>query len=239
MAGWNPWHGCHKYSDGCKHCYVYRMDEMYGRDSSVISKTKAFNLPIQKNRAGEYKLKEDGYVYTCFSSDFFLEDADPWRAEAWDMIRRRQDLNFFIITKRIERLHVELPSDWGDGYKNVTICCTVENQDRADFRLPIYNEAPIRHKSIICSPLLERIDLSKYLNPSIEQLVVGGESGLEARVCDYDWVLDLRNQAERAGIPFHFQQTGARLKKDGRVFFIPRKYQHEQARKANIDIPIK
>lgn len=239
MSGWNPWHGCHKYSAGCEHCYVYGMDEMYGRDSSAVSKNKAFDLPIQKNREGKYKLQEEDYVYTCFSSDFFLEDADPWRAEAWDMIKKRQDLNFFIITKRIERLHVNLPSDWGDGYKNVTICCTVENQDRADFRLPIYNEAPIRHKLIICSPLLERIDLYKYLNPSIEQLVVGGESGKNARVCDYDWVLDLRSQAERAGVSFHFQQTGARLKKDGRVFFIPRKHQHEQARKANIDIPIK
>lgn len=239
MSDWNPWHGCHKYSTGCEHCYVYGMDEKYGRDSSAVSKNKAFDLPVQKSREGKYKLQEEDYVYTCFSSDFFLEDADQWRVEAWDMIKKRQDLNFFIITKRIERLHVKLPSDWGDGYKNVTICCTVENQDRADFRLPIYNEAPIRHKLIICSPLLERIDLYKYLNSSIEQLVVGGESGKNARVCDYDWILDLRSQAERAGVSFYFQQTGARLRKDGRVFFIPRKYQHEQARKANIDIPIK
>ncbi|MFR5864555.1 MAG: DUF5131 family protein [Acutalibacteraceae bacterium] len=53
---------------------------------------------------------------------------------------------------------------------------------------------PIRHKQIICEPLLERISLSPYLGPQIERVLVGGESGPEARVCDYDWVLDLRAQ---------------------------------------------
>ena len=125
-----------------------------------------------------------------------------------------------------------------EGYENVHICCTVENQRQADIRLPVYCKVPIRHKSIICSPLLGPIDLRPYLSDSMEEVVVGGESGEEARVCDYSWVLDLRQQCVEAGVPFHFMQTGARLLKDGKCYRIPRKHQHSQARAAGIDFMI-
>ena len=93
------------------------------------------------------------------------------------MMRERQDLHFLFITKRIDRLKECLPSDWGEGYENVTICCTMENQDRVDYRLPIYKAAPIKHKIIICEPLLTEIDFRGELGPWVEQIVVGGESG--------------------------------------------------------------
>ena len=83
------------------------------------------------------------------------------------MIKQRRDVTFFIITKRIHRFAECIPDDWGDGYDNVHICCTCENQKAADFRLPIFLEAPIKQKSIICEPLLEQIDLSRYLDKSI------------------------------------------------------------------------
>jgi protein gp37 len=153
------------------------------------------------------------------------------------MIRARSDLRFFIVTKRIHRFNVSLPDDWGDGYDNVAICCTVENQDRADYRLPIFLAAPIRHKSIICEPLLESIDLSAYLSTAIEQVVVGGESGNDARICRYDWVLAIREQCLKAGTPFHFKQTGARFEKDGKLYAVLRNKQHSQAQKARIDLP--
>ena len=47
---WNPWHGCHKFSTGCQHCYVYRTDGKYGKDSSVVAKTEKFNLPVQQKK---------------------------------------------------------------------------------------------------------------------------------------------------------------------------------------------
>ncbi len=235
MTVWNPWHGCHKISPGCQNCYVYRIDARHGKDSSIVTKTGNFALPLKRTRTGEYKLSGDKTVYTCFTSDFFLEDADQWRPEAWEMIRIRSDLHFFIVTKRIHRFHIGLPDNWGNGYENVTICCTVENQDRAIFRLPIFLNEPIRHKSIICEPLLEAINLSPYLTDEIEEVTVGGESGERARICGYDWVLDIRNQCLQAGIPFSFRQTGARFEKNGKIYLIPRKLQHSQAKKANID----
>lgn len=233
---WNLWHGCHKLSPGCKHCYVYRGDARRGVDSQLITKTKSFDLPIQKKRNGEYKIPPGAMVYTCFTSDFFVEDADPWRAEAWEMIRQRSDLRFFMITKRIDRFYESLPNDWGDGYENVTICCTVENQDRADYRLPLYKAAPIKHKIVICEPLLERVDLSAYqIGLWVEQVVAGGESGYEVRPCDFDWIMELRNLCAGQNVSFWFKQTGARFIKGGKTYNIIRRLQHSQARKAGIN----
>lgn len=87
-------------------------------------------------------------------ASMWIEDADEWRTEAWGMMQVRQDLRFLFITKRIDRLQQCLPSDWGNGYDNVTICCTMENQDRIDYRLPIYKAAPIKHKIIFVSCFL-------------------------------------------------------------------------------------
>ena len=151
------------------------------------------------------------------------------------MIRQRPDLQFLIITKRIDRFHINLPADWGDGYDNVCICSTCENQDRANSRLPILQSLPIKHKAIVCEPLLGPIDLSPWLN-SIEQVVVGGESGKEARICNYDWVFSIHKQCAEKRINFHFKQTGARLLKDGHLYQIKRQYQFSQASKARLDL---
>ena len=75
LAGWNPWHGCHRISEGCRHCYVFRMDSHYGRISDAVHKNRDFDLPVRKNRDGSYKIPSGEEVYTCFTSDFFLEDA--------------------------------------------------------------------------------------------------------------------------------------------------------------------
>lgn len=232
---WNPWHGCHKISPGCMHCYVYRMDERHEKDSAQIYKTQNFNLPLRKDRSGAYKILPGSCLATCFTSDFLLEEADAWRDEAWRMIRERSDVDFFFVTKRIERLEQCLPPDWGQGYDNVEINCTVENQQMAEYRLPILHDARVAHKGIVCEPLLSAIDLSPYLGDWVRQVVAGGESGSDARVCDYDWILDLRRQCVAAGVPFYFKQTGARLRKEGKVYRIRRQYQHAQARKAGIN----
>lgn len=236
-VGWNPWHGCTKISPGCRYCYVYRQDEMYGSEiaSSFCRKTAAFDLPVKLKRDKSYKIPSGTVVFTCFTSDFLLKDADQWRAECWEMIKTRSDLKFYFFTKRIDRLSECIPSDWGDGYENVLIGCTVENQQMADYRLPIFMSLPIRHKSVIVSPLIGPVDISDYIDSTIEEVSVGGESGMNARLCDFDWVLDLRRQCIEKNVPFLFHQTGAYLRKDGRTYRIPRRLQHSQARRANID----
>ncbi|MBR6181320.1 MAG: DUF5131 family protein [Prevotella sp.] len=243
---WNLWHGCHKKSEGCKHCYVFRRDAEFEKDSNVVTKTASFNLPVRRNRKGEWKVPPGTLMWTCFTSDFFIENADEWRGEAWRMIRQRSDLHFFMVTKRPERILQCLPEDWDErlrfgerdsfnGYENVTICCTMENQRRTDERLPVFRDLPIRHKAIVCEPLLETIDFRGRLGSWCEQVTVGGESGRDARICDYAWVLGIREQCMDADVPFHFKQTGAHFRKDGRLYNIPRKLQMAQAHRAAID----
>lgn len=237
VAEWNPWHGCHKYSAGCAHCYVYRRDAKYELDASVVRKNAAFDLPVRRKRDGSYALKGPDDVATCFTSDFLIEEADAWRPEAWRMMRERGDLTFFFITKRIARLAAVLPADWGAGYPNVTIGLTCENQQMADERLPLFLAVPVRRRLIICEPMLSAIDLRAYLGAGIAQVAAGGESGDEARLMRYDWALSLREQCAAAGVPFWFRQTGARFEKDGRVYRIKRRDQFPQARKSGLSWP--
>lgn len=241
-ANWNVWHGCTKCSPGCLHCYMYRKDELVGRDPSVIKKTQNFNLPVRKLRAGtykgRYKVPSGSLIYTCFSSDFFHQEADIWRQAAWDMIRERDDCRFFMITKRPERIEGQLPADWGTGWKHVEIAVTCENQWAIDLRLPIYLALPLKHRSIMVEPMLSAVNLTPYFKeyPSaIDSVSAGGESGPQARPCDYEWVLDLHRQCMEYGIGFFYHQTGARLIKDGKMYQIPRRLQHEQASKARLD----
>ena len=100
-------------------------------------------------------------------------------------------------------------------------------------------EAPLRHKLIVCAPLLGPLDIAQYLTSEIEEVSAGGESGNDARPCDFDWVLSIRRQCLDADIPFGYHQTGARLVKDGRLYRIRRRFQHAQARKAGIDYKVK
>ena len=130
---WNAWHGCHKISAGCQNCYMFRRDAKYGKDSTVVTKTANFRLPIMKKKDGSYKLQTTDYVYVCMTSDFFIEEADDWWSRAWEMMKIMSDLNFYIVTKRIDRFDKYKPYDWKDGYDNVTICSTCENQEMADY----------------------------------------------------------------------------------------------------------
>ena len=106
-----------------------------GLNTAEVIRTDKFFAPIEKKKNGEYKIKPGQVVYLCFQSDFLVDEADAWREECWKMIRQRTDLHFLFLTKRIERFMQCIPPDWENGYDNVTVCCTVENQARADERL--------------------------------------------------------------------------------------------------------
>lgn len=234
MARWDPWRGCHRYSEGCKFCYIHKGDARRGVNTGLIVKTDKFDLPIRQKKNGEYKMKPDQLVYLCFSTDFLLEDADSWRGECWAMIRQRQDLRFLFLTKRILRFMNCVPPDWGQGYDNVIVGCTVEDQYRVDERLPVFQSLPIKHKNIVCQPMLTPLCLEPYLG-GIELVVVGGESDRSARPLNYDWVLDAREQCVRQNVSFQFRQCGTHFIKDGRAYILQTKDLCAQARKADID----
>ena len=204
---WNPWHGCIKKSDGCLNCYVYYFDKKNNKDASLVYKVKTnFNYPISTNKQGNYKLESGTLVITCITSDFFIKEADEWREEAWDIIRKREDLIFFIITKRPERIKECLPKDWNDGFENVWINISAENQKTVDERIPILKSLPIKHRGIILAPLLEEVTIEKYLE-GIDKVVMDKENYEGARPFDINWALKVREECIRHNVTFDFSTT--------------------------------
>ncbi len=231
---WEPWTGCYKVSEGCTYCYFYGpYSKRFGQNT--VQKTEQFDWPVRTNAKGAYNIKGNKILATCFATDFFIPEADAWRGEAWAIIKQRPDIEFLILTKRIDRFPISLPVDWGEGYDNVNVGCTVENQDLAEARLPLFLSYPIKRRFIAASPLLGPIALSPWLG-GVEHVTVAGEGGREARVCDYDWVLDIRRQCAQAGVTFWFKATGAFFKRDGVVQKINPFKQGSAAKALGIDI---
>lgn len=233
MNMWSPWHGCHKCSPGCLNCYVYYLDSIRDKDASVIAKSKTnFNLPLKKTRNGEYKIPSGVELATCFTSDFFLEEADIWRREAWEIIKMRRDVNFLICTKRIERFNKCIPDDWGNGYPNVIIAVTAENQMMVDKRIPILLDIKACKKYIFVSPILEDVTLDKYLaSGQIDLVSVGGESYKNARVCDFSWVEHIKKSCDKYNVEFDFHQTGSNFFMNGKYYKINHQDERWQAKK--------
>lgn len=234
---WNPWHGCIKVSEGCKNCYMYHLDEVRGKNGREIYKVKNnFNLPLKKDKAGEYKIKSNDEVRVCMTSDFFLEEADEWRDDIWKIIREREDVFFIILTKRAERIRNCLPDDWGNGYDNVMLEVTAENQKRADERIPILLDLPSKHKGVVIAPILENINIEEYLKSShIDRVSVAGENYTNSRICNFNWILSLHSQCIKYDVSFNFFETGSRFVKDGKLYNISKNMQSSQAKKSNLN----
>ena len=152
------------------------------------------------------------------------------------MMRVRSDLTFYMVTKRPERITSCLPPFWEELKSHLYLCCTMENQRCVDERLSLFLHTPLVHREIIVEPMLEAVDFHGKLG-GIERITVGGESGLNARPCHYEWVLDVRRQCREADIGFHFKQTGGNFHKDGKHYRLPHRVQLSQAARAGIDLP--
>ena len=233
---WNPWHGCRKKSEGCDNCYMYFLDHQRGADGSVIYRTgKNFNYPLHRDRKGRYIVGSGEMLRVCMTSDFFLEEADRWRNEAWSIIHERPDVKFFLLTKRPERVLDALPSSWGDGWPNVMLNVTCENQRRADERIPILLSLPFRHKGIMCAPYIGPVSIQKYLPyGQIEQVYCDGENYAGARPCDFAWVKSLHDECVEADITFAFFGIGNDFVKDGRHYHLDSETQKLMALKSGI-----
>lgn len=197
-ATWNPWHGCIKVSPGCKNCYMYRGKERWGRDPRAVVRSRTtFADPL--------RWSEPRLIFACSWSDWFIKDADPWRAEAWDIIRKTPHHTYQILTKRPERIAQSLPSDWGRGWPNVWLGVSIENQDYT-FRKDILCQIPSNIRFISAEPLLGPIDLGPL--DGMHWVITGGESGPNARPMHADWARSIRTQCEAANIPYFHKQNG-------------------------------
>ena len=216
---WNPWHGCIRCSEGCENCYMYFLDEMRDRNGAEIYLTSNAGYPLSRDRKGRYKIQSGEMISVCMTSDFFLEEADPWRSDAWDIIRTRSDVIFYLLTKRPQRVADCLPPDWGDGWENVFFNVTCENQWRADERIPILLALPVRLKGVSCTPLIGQVSIGQYLDSGqIERVLCGGENYGGRRPCRFEWVRDLREECVLRDITFCFLETGTVFIMDGKQY---------------------
>lgn len=203
---WNPWRGCTKISPGCAHCYMFTAQARYGQDPERVQRTKTWNDPIKWEREAAASGRHER-VFTCSWSDWFHEDADAWREEAWAVVRRCPHLHFQILTKRHERIAAHLPADWGPGgYPNVWLGVSIEN-NRHIFRADTLRQVPAVVRFISAEPLLGPLpDLELH---GIDWLIVGGESGANFRPMETSWARELRKKAKRSRTAYFFKQSAA------------------------------
>lgn len=213
-ATWNPFHGCKKVSTGCKFCYMYRNKERYGQDPTKIVRSKDnFYIPL--------KWKEPRLVFVNSWSDFFIEKADEWRKELWPIIKATPQHTYQILTKRPERIRQCLPNDWGNGYPNVWLGISVENQDEHYKRYFQIIGIPAIVKFLSIEPILSDIYLHGWIgwNKIINWVIVGGESGNSQgkytyRPCKIEWITDIIDQCQDNDVPIFVKQLGTHLAKE-------------------------
>lgn len=191
------WYGCKKVSAGCANCYAKRDMERFKKDFNTVTRAKGFDKPL--------KWKESGLVFVNPQSDFFIEAADEWRDDAWEIIRQTPHLTYQILTKRPENIPSRLPADW--PLPNVYLGVTAENQAMYNERAYLLSQIPAVYRFVSIEPMLGPVAINPAL--PIDYVICGGESGPDARPMQGNWPLELQQQCAAAGIPFMFKQWSA------------------------------
>jgi protein gp37 len=232
----NPWRGCTKVSQGCKHCYA---ETMSGRNpgtlgvwgpqgTRVVAAEGYWRQPLKWDKAAA-EAGERHRVFCASLADVF-EGPETMPAEAWvDVIEARArlmvliaktpHLDWLLLTKRPQNIGRMVPPSWyANGFpSNVWIGTSVEDQAAADERIPHLIEVPARVRFLSCEPLLGPVDLRDFIgwHPSdipddslIHWVIAGGESGANARPMHPEWARSLRDQCQDAGVAFFFKQWG-------------------------------
>jgi protein gp37 len=195
-ATWNPWQGCLKVSPGCQHCYMYADHKRYGQDPTQVRRSKTtFNAPLNPAWG-----KGPG-TFTCSWSDWFIEQADAWRPEAWEIIRRTPQRCYLILTKRPERIADHLPEGW--PWDHVWLGVSVETPAYL-WRADILRSIPAVGRFLSCEPLLA--DLGTINLDGIGWVIIGGESGQGHRPMAIGWVESLAQQCTQAGVSLFIKQ---------------------------------
>lgn len=201
---WNPVTGCHKVSEGCRHCYA----EMMSRRLYSMGNQKYRNnfTPTEhpEDLQEPFKWKKPSKVFVCSMSDLFNEDITyEFVDRVLEVIRQTPMHTYQILTKRAIRMaeyfkNREVPA-------NVWIGVTVENKKAVE-RIDSIRHLKATVKFLSCEPLLE--DLGAINLNGINWIIVGGESGVSARPMKEQWAVNILNQALKENIPFFFKQWG-------------------------------
>lgn len=232
----NFWWGCMKVSDGCKHCYADTLARRYGKsiwgppETTTRELKKAIwkDLPKWDKQARlEGKRRR---VFVQSMSDFFEDhpQVTDWRRDALHLISQLRNLDFLVLTKRPENVNAMIEAGTGRGAsswladcRHVWIGTSVENQEQANKRIPELLKIPAAVRFLSMEPLLGPVDIGfggvmpgrwQWLTlDTLHWVIVGGESGPNARPMHPDWARGIRDQCQAAGVPgvpFFFKQWG-------------------------------
>lgn len=209
----NFWIGCRVVSEECDKCYAkVLIERTRGKGSfDTITRTKTWNDPKRWQREAASANRCD-LVFTCSLSDFFIQQADAWRPEAWQIIHDTPNLIYQILTKRPQLIEKRLPADWGSGYPNVWLGTSVGLKKHLK-RMDVLRNIPAAVRFASLEPLLEDIcpELEEHVD-GFHQLIVGGESGNNShnfRPMEHDWARKILTICRARDMAFFFKQSAA------------------------------
>jgi protein gp37 len=241
-ATWNPLVGCTKVSAGCDHCYAETLVSRFaGKNKGFPNPFDV--VTIRPDRFLEQPLRWPAprRIFVNSLADLFHADVpDDFIARVFAVMAMAPQHTFQLLTKRQARMRALLrspefeaaaaqashayrkngPSDWAAHWTwplpNVWLGVSVENQQWADIRIPALLDTPAAVRFISAEPLLDRVDLARYLPSSymapdqcsLDWVIAGGESGPEARPMHPAWPRLLRDQCHDTGVAFLFKQWG-------------------------------
>jgi len=210
---WNPLTGCTKISPGCKNCYAERMARRL-QAMGLEKYRNSFQLTLHPESLSEpLQWKKPQMIFVNSMSDLFHKDVPAdYIQQVFSVMRQAHWHAFQVLTKRAERLlELDLQIEWPE---NVWMGVSVENQDYT-YRIDLLRKSHAHVKFLSLEPLLG--PLSQLNLDGIDWVIVGGESGPKSRPVRREWVTEIRDQCQRAGVPFFFKQWGGtRKKKNGR-----------------------
>lgn len=238
----SPWHGCQKVSPGCANCYAEPLAARYGRD--VWGPSRPRHLVAQSTWMTPYswdrRARADGVrrrVFCGSMCDVFEDRVEliGARCRLLELIKHTPNLDWLLLTKRPENVRKfchESPWSWVETPPpNVWLGVSVEDQQRADERIPLLLQTPAAVRFLSCEPLLGPVNLEPWLTYSdslhgepwgqrdaIHWVIVGGESGPKHRPMDPDWLALLLTQCHDAGVPVWVKQdSGLHPGRQGRI----------------------
>jgi protein gp37 len=224
-ATWNPVRGCTRITPGCDHCYAETFAERF-RGVKGHPYEQGFDLRLVPEKlADPLRWKTPKMVFVNSMSDLFHKDVPDPYVEAVCRVMERADWHTYqALTKRSSHMRDMLRTRLGfaAGLAHIWWGVSVEDRAHGMVRIEHLREAPAAVRFLSVEPLLE--DLGEIDLDGIHWVIVGGESGAGARPMKGEWVLSIRDQCERAGIPFFFKQWGGVRKNragrelDGRTY---------------------
>jgi protein gp37 len=208
----NPWIGCTKVGPGCDHCYAEALDKRHRWKGAThwgagVERMRTAPSNWAKPLAWNAKAAASGKPWRVFCASladvFDNEVPEVWRADLWRLIRATPALTWLLLTKRIGNVEKMHPGGW---YPNVWIGATIVNQDEADRDVPKLLAAPAAVRFVSYEPALGPVDWTKF--PGIDWIIIGGESGAQARRFDWEWARSTIAQCRQIGAAPFMKQTG-------------------------------